>query len=162
MRLNSSSSYKICTFLFFIYLGCLFWVLFKETGSTDRSTYFTERELHIIPFENTINSIKFAINNDYPPRHKTHYRYLTFRNIAGNLLLFLPFGLFCSCLFKPINNLKRVLFLTALVSFLVETFQYILILGVFDVDDIIYNTVGSCFGYHLFKPRSKYQSTLLQ
>ena len=74
---------------------------------------------------------------------------LFYRNVIGNIALFIPFGFFTSFYLKL--EMKRfVLFLTMLVSFVIEFIQ--LNIGrAFDVDDIILNVVGGFIGYLIYR-----------
>lgn len=72
---------------------------------------------------------------------------LFFKNVIGNVLLFLPFGYFVS---RSISSKSFFLtfFLVLLASFSIECTQ--LSIGrVFDVDDIILNVFGGMLGYYL-------------
>jgi glycopeptide antibiotics resistance protein len=73
---------------------------------------------------------------------------LFYRNIVGNILMFIPFG-FTSYYLKL--EKKRVIFyLTLVVSIFIELIQ-LKIGRAFDVDDIILNLVGSIIGYFLYR-----------
>jgi glycopeptide antibiotics resistance protein len=68
-------------------------------------------------------------------------------NIAANTVCFIPFGFML-----PLISLKRtgVLMTTLwgmLFSVVIEFLQYAFNLGLFDVDDIILNTIGVLLGY---------------
>ncbi len=70
------------------------------------------------------------------------------RQLGGNLLLGLPFGVLLPVLLPPARGLVRVAVVTVAVMTLVELTQGALITGrVFDVDDIILNTAGALIGY---------------
>ena len=72
-------------------------------------------------------------------------------NFGGNILLFVPLGLFLPSLF-PAQQRFWVFFLTvALTISAVEVTQYLTYTGAMDVDDLLLNTAGACLGYLLFK-----------
>jgi len=74
---------------------------------------------------------------------------LFYRNVIGNIALFIPFGFFTSFYLK-LEKKRFVLFLTMLVSFVIEFIQ--LNIGrAFDVDDIILNVVGGFIGYLIYR-----------
>lgn len=153
---------KIMVVLLVIYAIIVFRLLFVNVGSTNRSEYFTQNEVKIIPFQNTIKSIKEGYRNDYGPNktHLNHYRYLAFRNIAGNLMLFFPWGMIAPILIPRLRSVKKLMLVTAVISMLAEITQFILVIGVFDIDDILLNTTGAALGCILvLKIRSKYTST---
>ena len=74
---------------------------------------------------------------------------LFYRNVIGNIALFIPFGFFTSFYLK-LERKRAVLLLTILVSFVIEFIQ--LNIGrAFDVDDIILNVVGGFIGYLIYR-----------
>jgi glycopeptide antibiotics resistance protein len=143
--------YKFCLrILFFAYFIIACWLLFFQLGGTERASYFTSRKIHFIPFESTFHSIKLALTNNFGAPHKFHYRYITIRNIIGNIFLFLPFGLLAPMLFYKIRSIKKVFFSAAVISVCVETIQFVLVVGVADIDDVLLNILGALIGFYLF------------
>lgn len=74
---------------------------------------------------------------------------LFYRNVIGNIALFIPFGFFTSFYLK-LEKKRFVLFLTMLVSLVIEFIQ-LNIERAFDVDDIILNVVGGFLGYLIYR-----------
>ena len=70
------------------------------------------------------------------------------QNIIGNILLFIPFGMFLGYYFKI--KVISLIIITILYSFSIEFIQ-ILINRVFDIDDVILNLIGSIIGYYFSK-----------
>ncbi len=72
-----------------------------------------------------------------------------FTNLFGNVLIFVPFGFFL-----PMASKYRSFFSTLFWSFGlslgVETFQLVVKVGCFDVDDLLLNTVGGIIGHIVF------------
>lgn len=78
----------------------------------------------------------------------------TVKQIGGNLLLGMPFGVLLPVLIPKARGLLRVVLVTAVVMLLVETAQGLLITGrAFDIDDVILNTTGALLGYLLLGRR---------
>ncbi|MCC3358083.1 VanZ family protein [Bacillus sp. REN16] len=77
--------------------------------------------------------------------------YIWIINIAGNIGVFIPFGIVLPILFPKLSNF--FLFFIAFIFgiFSLEFLQLISKLGSFDVDDIILNTVGAVIGYILLQ-----------
>ncbi|MGQ4376057.1 VanZ family protein [Streptomyces sp. SAS_267] len=76
------------------------------------------------------------------------------KQIGGNLLLGVPFGVLLPVVFPRVRGILRVLALTAVVMLLVELVQGALITGrSFDIDDVILNTTGALVGYLLLGRR---------
>ena len=72
-------------------------------------------------------------------------------NILGNIFAFAPFGFLLPVLNKRYRKFFLVTFLCLLFSLCVETIQLILKVGIFDVDDMLMNTVGGILGYLFYK-----------
>lgn len=72
-------------------------------------------------------------------------------NLGGNVLGFMPFGLLLPLLFRR----KPYFVLTVIYGFLfslaLETLQWFMVVGSFDVDDLFLNTIGVAAGYLLFR-----------
>jgi glycopeptide antibiotics resistance protein len=76
------------------------------------------------------------------------------RQIGGNILLGVPFGVLMPVVAPRTRGVLRVLFLTAIVMLMVEVAQGALITGrAFDIDDVILNTTGALIGYLLLGRR---------
>lgn len=97
--------------------------------------------------------VSWSSNNFIPFKEIFRYKVgsrLFFKNIIGNVLLFLPFGFFSSYTLKNSEKGKLIVILTLLASITIECVQ-MGIGRVFDVDDIILNTVGGYTGFILYK-----------
>lgn len=81
-------------------------------------------------------------------------------NLFGNLLIFMPFEYFIIELFK-VNKFKQNLLLSFIIILMIETSQFILKIGVFDIDDIIICTFGMMIFYVIYNSikniRRKYE-----
>ena len=74
---------------------------------------------------------------------------LFFRNIIGNIVMFIPYGMYMTYYF----DLKRpflVIILAIVLSTAIEITQYF-IGRVFDVDDILLNVVGAFLGFLIYR-----------
>ncbi|WBB58119.1 VanZ family protein [Streptomyces sp. WMMC500] len=72
----------------------------------------------------------------------------TLRQLGGNILLGVPFGLLLPVLVPRARGLLRVGLCTALVMTAVEVVQGTFLTGrAFDIDDVILNTTGAFLGY---------------
>jgi len=73
-------------------------------------------------------------------------------NLVGNLLVFIPFGIFVSMRFSQQSSVfARVFLLSLALSLSFEVTQLVCYIGTFDVDDLILNTSGGVVGYALYK-----------
>ncbi|MER7054042.1 MULTISPECIES: VanZ family protein [unclassified Streptomyces] len=76
------------------------------------------------------------------------------KQIGGNIVLGIPFGVLVPVVAPRTRGLLRVLLLTAVVMLLVEFAQGALVTGrAFDIDDVILNTTGALVGYLLLGRR---------
>ncbi|WP_246259707.1 VanZ family protein [Streptomyces typhae] len=74
----------------------------------------------------------------------------TIKQIGGNVLLGVPFGVLLPMLMPRARGLVRVAAVTALVMLMVESAQGVLVTGrAFDIDDVLLNTAGALIGYLL-------------
>lgn len=76
------------------------------------------------------------------------------RQVGGNVLLGMPFGVLLPVLAPKARGALRVVVTTGLVMILVELAQGAVVQGrAFDIDDVIMNTTGALLGYLLFGRR---------
>ena len=85
-----------------------------------------------------------------------------FLNLYGNIIAFIPFGM----LLRWARN-KNTTFVQALLyslgfTLVIETVQYITKLGVFDIDDIIMNTLGGVIGYCIYYVTANLSGDIMQ
>ncbi len=74
---------------------------------------------------------------------------LFYKNIIGNIIMFIPFGFFVSYYLK-LDRKGFLFFITLLVSVVIEAIQ-LKIGRAFDIDDILLNMVGSFMGYVIYR-----------
>ncbi|MGC0327931.1 glycopeptide antibiotics resistance protein [Streptomyces sp. SAI-170] len=76
------------------------------------------------------------------------------RQIGGNVLLGVPFGVLVPVLAPGARGMLRVLLLTATVMLMVELAQGAMVTGrAFDIDDVLLNTTGALLGHLLLGRR---------
>ena len=75
------------------------------------------------------------------------------KNLLGNLLMFLPMGIYLPYLVKKVNKLGK--FTVSMIMFLlsIEMIQVVTRLGSFDIDDLILNLVGALIGFGIWKTK---------
>lgn len=72
-------------------------------------------------------------------------------NICGNIIAFMPYGFLLPLLSRSNRRFYVIALLSILFSLIVETVQLLLKVGVFDVDDILMNSLGGILGYVVFR-----------
>ena len=76
---------------------------------------------------------------------------LIIKNILGNLILFFPLGFFLPILRKRFRKFWTILGIGFFSSLLIEACQYEFAQRIFDVDDILLNTIGAIVGWIFYK-----------
>ena len=78
------------------------------------------------------------------------YKLNSFENLAGNIVVFVPFGILLPYVFEK-GRKFWVMLLNAFILVLgIEVFQLFSAFGAFDVDDILLNCLGAVLGYIIF------------
>ncbi len=127
----SNVTNRLTTALFIIYLIAICWILLFKLGV--RFSYMGKRSVNLIPFSEPL-----ILNTE---------------NIL-NVVIFVPLGVYAGILFKRWIFGKKLLFFF-LLSLLVESLQYVLRVGAFDVTDLITNTLGGVIGLIIYKGLDK-------
>lgn len=97
------------------------------------------------------DDVSWSTNNFVPFKEMFRYSFgsrLFFKNVLGNITLFLPFGLFTSY-YLDIKKPYLICLLTLIASISIESVQ-MMIGRVFDVDDILLNLIGGIIGFYIF------------
>jgi glycopeptide antibiotics resistance protein len=137
-KLKMRRKKRILLWLFFIaYLLVLFYVVFfaEQLGRSNTGRY---RSCNLVLFGEIRRFLKY--------RHILGTK-IVFMNLAGNILVFLPFGFMLPVLCRFFHRLFGVLLAGFCLSFVIETLQLYFYVGSFDVDDLLLNTLGSIIGY---------------
>jgi glycopeptide antibiotics resistance protein len=82
---------------------------------------------------------------------RSHDYWLIFKNVFGNVILFLPFGLLLPLILRKFNAWRFMFVAGFGTSFLIEALQYEYFKRIFDIDDIFLNGLGAMTGLFLFK-----------
>ncbi len=99
------------------------------------------RAVNLIPFETILTYLRFRENMPF-------LRW--FSNIFGNMLVFVPLGLYLPAALPAMRRFARTLAAVVLVSVSLETLQYLLGTGSTDIDDVWLNAAGGSLGYLLY------------
>lgn len=130
----------VCSVLFVLYIICIvYFLIFSDMFG--RGGGYDTRRYNLHPLQEIE---RFIVYRDQMSG------YSVFLNLYGNIIAFVPFGM----LLRWVRN-KNTTFWNALAyslgfTLLIETAQYITKLGVFDIDDIILNTLGGIIGYCIY------------
>jgi glycopeptide antibiotics resistance protein len=99
--------------------------------------------------ERSINLVPFASIADYAFSHSSGSGRIAFANVVGNILIFIPLGLYASWL-RHRRAAWRTMLTVASVSVAVEIIQGVFAVGASDIDDVILNCVGGLIGILTF------------
>lgn len=139
--------YGICFTLMYVYAVLVFHITIlplplDKSGVESLSMFVTGNYINIIPFKDISGYGWFSF----------------FRQIVGNIIMFMPYGFLLQSITKNTQNIKTVAISAFKVSLLIETLQLIICtfiikapFRIFDINDLIMNTFGAIVGYIMYK-----------
>jgi glycopeptide antibiotics resistance protein len=122
----------------------LIFVVVKFNGSIDRIISIKENRstgawnYNLIPFHSMIRYLQ-NITDSY-----------AYTNILGNILPFGPLGFLIPIIFKKYRRFVKTISICFISIIGIESFQFVTMLGFFDIDDILLNTLGCIIGYCVY------------
>ncbi|GHV16356.1 hypothetical protein FACS18949_00290 [Clostridia bacterium] len=138
MARKSGGSLEAVRIIFWVYLTLLtVLVVFKGFAGNISLGWNTDR-VNLVPFH-TIG-VYF----------KLHSVEIYARNIWGNILPFIPFGILLPAAYPKMRRFWVTMLVAFAIILLFETLQLLTGLGSFDVDDIILNMASCAIGYFLY------------
>ncbi len=78
------------------------------------------------------------------------YKLNSLENLAGNVVVFIPLGILLPFLQEDCRKFSHLLLNVLIFVVGIEIFQLFSAFGVFDVDDILLNTIGAVLGWILY------------
>lgn len=142
--------------LFYMYIAGLITITFLPLFISASPLNITElkHQINIVPFKNIIQSVESITESN--TRYPVFYTKLLMKNVLGNILILVPFGLFIAFFRKKKERIGKVILKGFTISFVIESTQLLMTLvGInrrsFDVDDLIMNTLGYLIGYYIMK-----------
>ncbi len=139
--MNVAQRQRIAKYLFAAYLIALFWLLIGW-----RIGYHTSGNTNFVPLE-TVRLFLWVLKNS----GDRQMRWQAVANLVGNVVLFVPLGLFLPMLWKKCQNLVGFFLWLLPALIMVELLQLVTRLGACDVDDLLLNTLGALGGWLLWK-----------
>lgn len=132
---------------FVFYCFALLYILFLDARShryqEDSLWDYIRFSVNLIPFKTIGNYISKAVSDAY-------FVTLAVRNVGGNMILFLPMGVFLPILFPKMGRMWKTVLCIFGMILSAELIQLFLRRGIFDIDDLILNMAGACLGYFIF------------
>ena len=117
---------EIINLCFIVYIICLFRVISFQDVSWSTSNFIPFKEMFRYNFGSK----------------------LFFKNVIGNMIMFIPYGFFISYILK-IRKPILIFILSLFASTIIE-FTQLQIGRVFDIDDIFLNIIGGLIGYIIY------------
>lgn len=134
---NNKGRNKVLNFMFWImfifYLLMVLDVLFLRGGLNNRN-------VNLIPFK--------SISEGIDVYDGIRYRLIDIQ-IWANVLMFVPAGIY-RMIFNKKNSKFKAFINIAIISVLAEIVQYVLAIGVTDIDDVILNSLGGLIGIIIY------------
>ncbi|MDF2669127.1 MAG: hypothetical protein K0R67_1433 [Paenibacillus sp.] len=136
--LSSSLIYLFALLLSLFYAYIMIQLLFNRGSSAYTDAY----RYNLVPFKTISNYIV----------HYSRFNFDTwFKNLFGNIVLFIPIGILAPILNKRFNKFIPFIGFSLLLLVTVETIQLFSRVGSFDVDDLILNLFGALIGYIFYR-----------
>lgn len=123
---------KISMFLFLTYLFLLTWMIVFKMDLSILAGRYSTAQINLIPLAGT------AVYDGV----------LNFPEILFNVVSFIPFGIYMEILFRKASWTVNLLVIL-LVSLAFEVVQYILLLGIADITDLLANGLGGAIGINI-------------
>ncbi|MGO4270461.1 VanZ family protein [Paenibacillus sp. TAF58] len=147
--------------LFVLYMLALFRIILFKYGSID-TDFLWDRLQKNLENPNPEYSMHRMLYGNFIPLKTISVTVLTpsihdVINLVGNILAFMPYGIFIVVLRKSkMISLIGVFIQSLGLSLLLECLQVFFSIGNFDVDDLILNSFGGLLGYGIFRLYGKY------
>ena len=96
------------------------------------------------------NLTPFVTISTYMEQLQGPFSRVAFYNLAGNVVLFVPFGFFIPLVWPFFRNWGRIFAVSLVIPFFIEGVQYFIGRST-DIDDVILNALAILIGYVLYK-----------
>lgn len=147
MKINKKNIRIMNAVLFAVYMIALVYFMFFAE-SLGRGSGFSNYHYNLVPFKEIFRFLRYQSSLGIK---------VVFLNVFGNVIAFIPFGLFLPSVINNRFNYLGMAFLTFDVSLLIELWQLFSKVGRFDVDDLMLNTLGGILGYMIYCMICKYR-----
>lgn len=147
---------------FVLYMMTVLFLTSLPLPSWESVSHMTGARAQLVPFEfvsSIVKDSRFALSD--PATWLTAIQTKAFKEYAANILMLVPFGMYMRYYFK--RSFWQTVALSFLFSLFIETtqltglwFLYPRNYRLFDVDDLMSNTLGGLVGYLLLSPIYKY------
>jgi glycopeptide antibiotics resistance protein len=129
----------ITNILFILYSSLLLYIVFFSRRRN--GLVWSNKLVNLVPIRHTIRTFsqieEIGIVN-----------FLS--NIFGNIIIFIPLAFFLVNIFGVYTK-RQIIFIGFCISFSIEFIQFLLEIGVPDIDDLLLNVTGVVIGIYLYK-----------
>ena len=125
---------------FIIYMALLVYFLLLSDGF-GRIEGYSQYRYNLVPFQEIIRFVKYREYIDFTS---------VVINLIGNVVAFMPFGALIRWVLDRKTRWYQAVGYTFLFSLCVELLQLVARVGVFDVDDLLLNTLGGLLGFFVY------------
>ncbi len=147
--MKENQRHRLAWVLFLLYLLAMFLLLFRRSPMGSPS-------YNLQPFK-TIGVYFLLLQRD--DAAALSFRPYAVLNFIGNLVAFLPLGVFLPLLFQRQRRFLFFLLTATAAVCLVELAQYWSLRGALDVDDLLLNIPGACLGWLGWRYRPDWPKT---
>lgn len=143
----SSKGRKLNMVLFCLYSALMLWLLFHRSGPIEGVAYWDQigMSINLIPMHTIMRYVRLLSSS------REILVRLAIINLLGNVIMFIPLGVFLPRVFRKLQTLRNTLSTTALSISIIEVVQLFTLLGSCDIDDLILNLIGTALGYALHR-----------
>lgn len=134
--------------VFVIYCISMLWLLFGRHQYQFDGNFeeVFDALVNLRPLK-TISAYLYVLEN----REDAYLRGVAAYNLFGNIVLFIPYGIFLPYLFKRLRKCWKVLLIGVITIVCIELLQVITLRGSCDIDDLILNMIGIFVGYLMYR-----------
>ncbi|WP_338215036.1 VanZ family protein [Lacticaseibacillus salsurivasis] len=146
-RFDAWHEVKVILFSAYVIL-LLMLTVFRQWYYPWQLHFYWNRPLSAINWTPLVNTFKLRLGSQIDLWYQSF----------GNVLWFIPFGFGLPSLRRTKIAAWRVIGWGLLLSLAIESLQFVLASGVADIDDVIFNTIGTILGFGLWRllsPRSR-------
>ena len=139
---------NVCVWAFAAYCALMAWLLFGRERYAAPNGYWQQvaENINPVPLETITRFVGFLIN-DFSAELKRH----AVINLVGNVIMFVPLGIFLPMLWTRFRPLWRCLLWGGAIIVCVELIQLFALVGSCDFDDLLLNVIGIAMGYGLYR-----------
>lgn len=134
--------------LLVVYILAVIYVVFLDPTRVAGERYAEPRWM---PLKSTYD---FIIEAGKSLRYIRYWAFFLL-NLIGNVIMFMPLGFLLEALSAGAANKIRVITIAFFFSLSIELLQLVLMIGVYDADDIVLNTLGAWLGLCMYRKMAK-------